>query len=411
MQVQTADSLSILLPSIPNELCLSSQALTLPPAQPDSGSYFINGIAGNIINPSLLGEGTVIVSYAVQTEGCTYIKRDTINIIDVEDIQFTEILPLCSSDPPVELNAYVFPDYGTFSINGTPTTFLFPSQYPAGPLTILYEVNINDECNFSKEFTVFIKPSPPKPQISTYTGFTEFCNGDSLLVGVLPFTNILWSNGSTENEFFIQTSQTLWVQYTNNVGCTNRDTLTITELDPITLNLSSPVYPNGFNISTFGGNDGSIEIETNGGLPNYAYSFMSGINFDPPAQNLPSGWYTIIVSDSRNCIGIDSIYLTEPPFTPLPPQPDLPIAIPNSFTPNGDGFNDAFIIQNLINAPENKLSIFNRWGQLVFSAKNYQNNWFGDVNNTVSESTYFYIFEDLTNEKTYKGYVQTYIKK
>jgi gliding motility-associated-like protein len=49
--------------------------------------------------------------------------------------------------------------------------------------------------------------------------------------------------------------------------------------------------------------------------------------------------------------------------------------IPNVITPNSDGLNDLFEIENL---PENtELIILNRWGNTVFSSSNYQNNWEG----------------------------------
>jgi gliding motility-associated-like protein len=56
-------------------------------------------------------------------------------------------------------------------------------------------------------------------------------------------------------------------------------------------------------------------------------------------------------------------------------SPNLPFEFPNVITPNSDGTNDVFEIQNL---PENtKVLILNRWGNIVFSSDNYQNNWDG----------------------------------
>ena len=55
--------------------------------------------------------------------------------------------------------------------------------------------------------------------------------------------------------------------------------------------------------------------------------------------------------------------------------PILAFEFPNVFTPNSDGINDFFEIQNL---PENtEVIILNRWGNVVFSSANYQNNWDG----------------------------------
>jgi gliding motility-associated-like protein len=56
-------------------------------------------------------------------------------------------------------------------------------------------------------------------------------------------------------------------------------------------------------------------------------------------------------------------------------SPNLPFEFPNVITPNGDGINDIFEIENL---PENtEVIILNRWGNIVFSDTNYQNNWDG----------------------------------
>jgi gliding motility-associated-like protein len=48
---------------------------------------------------------------------------------------------------------------------------------------------------------------------------------------------------------------------------------------------------------------------------------------------------------------------------------------PNVITPNADGINDFFKIDNL---PQNtEVMVLNRWGNIVFSSTNYQNNWDG----------------------------------
>jgi gliding motility-associated-like protein len=65
---------------------------------------------------------------------------------------------------------------------------------------------------------------------------------------------------------------------------------------------------------------------------------------------------------------------------------------PNVFTPNFDGTNDLFEIQDL---PENtELIILNRWGNVVFSTTNYQNNWDGKntLGNELVDGVYTYKF-------------------
>lgn len=66
-------------------------------------------------------------------------------------------------------------------------------------------------------------------------------------------------------------------------------------------------------------------------------------------------------------------------------------------TPNGDGRNDFFVISCAQDDRyrDHVLTIYNRWGQLVFTTTNYQNNWHGTTNNgtILDEGLYMYVFE------------------
>lgn len=55
------------------------------------------------------------------------------------------------------------------------------------------------------------------------------------------------------------------------------------------------------------------------------------------------------------------------------------LAVPNAFTPNGDGKNDQLKILNAIKAENLEFKIFNRWGQLVFTTRNWKQGWDGTV--------------------------------
>ncbi len=84
--------------------------------------------------------------------------------------------------------------------------------------------------------------------------------------------------------------------------------------------------------------------------------------------------------------------------------PEVPLVIPNVFTPNGDGKNDLFEIENLpINA---EMKIFNRWGIEMFKSSAKKRFWTGfDVNEKkVSDGVYYYIL-DVSNVY-YHGTVQ-----
>ena len=82
--------------------------------------------------------------------------------------------------------------------------------------------------------------------------------------------------------------------------------------------------------------------------------------------------------------------------------------VPNVITPNGDNINDAFIIAcfSSNNYPDNEVKIFNEWGDAVFTAKPYLNNWEGTYNNAeLPSGTYFYIVDKGDGSKPENGFV------
>ncbi len=67
---------------------------------------------------------------------------------------------------------------------------------------------------------------------------------------------------------------------------------------------------------------------------------------------------------------------------------------PTGFSPNGDGVNDFFKIMGGQQIPGNELKVFDRKGKVVYSAKNYNNNWDGTGmdGSPLDDGTYYYIF-------------------
>ena len=92
------------------------------------------------------------------------------------------------------------------------------------------------------------------------------------------------------------------------------------------------------------------------------------------------------------------------------------INAPSTFTPNGDGINDHFVIKGATSdeLKDNELFIFNRWGAQVYHMVNYDNSWNGDSkastlgSEKLSEGSYFYVFK-TKGGKVLKGTV--YIKR
>lgn len=80
----------------------------------------------------------------------------------------------------------------------------------------------------------------------------------------------------------------------------------------------------------------------------------------------------------------------------------------NALSPNGDGKNDVFYIEGLQKYTDNTLCVFNRWGNEVLKAKNYENDWQGTWNGKdLPDGTYFYwLRDDATGEILMTGYLQ-----
>lgn len=80
--------------------------------------------------------------------------------------------------------------------------------------------------------------------------------------------------------------------------------------------------------------------------------------------------------------------------------------IPQGVSPNGDGINDIFLVEGIEEFPESKLEILTRWGELVYSEENYNNNWKGQNSQgeALPDDTYYYILQ-LPEGMTYKSYV------
>jgi uncharacterized repeat protein (TIGR01451 family)/gliding motility-associated-like protein len=88
------------------------------------------------------------------------------------------------------------------------------------------------------------------------------------------------------------------------------------------------------------------------------------------------------------------------------------VTVPEGFSPNNDGFNDRFEIPGLDAYPENHVIIMNRWGNKVYEASPYLNDWDGTNMFGVSvggselpAGTYFYIIELGDDSKPVKGFI------
>jgi gliding motility-associated-like protein len=83
------------------------------------------------------------------------------------------------------------------------------------------------------------------------------------------------------------------------------------------------------------------------------------------------------------------------------------LEMPTGISPNGDGYNDEFVVLGLLRYPDNELVVFNRWGNEVYAEKNYANTWKG-VNKSgdnLPDGTYFVILKVNNIHRVLKGYL------
>lgn len=115
----------------------------------------------------------------------------------------------------------------------------------------------------------------------------------------------------------------------------------------------------------------TLHIDIN---PNSGYSYIENNNYDlnytPDFDFMGKDSLYYVVCDHYGICDTAKVLITVEDLI-LPPE---------VFTPNNDGFNESFVIENLENYPDNQLVIFNRWGNKVYEQNNYQNDWTGHSN-------------------------------
>jgi gliding motility-associated-like protein len=82
-------------------------------------------------------------------------------------------------------------------------------------------------------------------------------------------------------------------------------------------------------------------------------------------------------------------------------------SVPDAFTPNGNNFNDTWVIPGLEGYNTKEMTVYSRYGTLVYYSTQYNNDWDGTLLNTgtpVPDGTYYYIL-NLDGGKQLNGYV------
>ncbi|RYY30638.1 MAG: PKD domain-containing protein [Sphingobacteriaceae bacterium] len=106
--------------------------------------------------------------------------------------------------------------------------------------------------------------------------------------------------------------------------------------------------------------------------------------------------YRLTVTSADSCSATDTVSIR---ILKIP-------VIPNTFTPNNDGVNDVWNIQNLDRYPDCIMDIYNRYGMLMFHSTGYGTAWDGRYKGEeVPVGTYYYVLNLKDGTKNYGGYV------
>lgn len=135
-------------------------------------------------------------------------------------------------------------------------------------------------------------------------------------------------------------------------------------------------------ISCPNGNDGTLEAFVSGGTPPYSYAWDLSDDIVALATGFPKGEYAVVITDANGCTTSGAQTVTEA----IPK-----IFLPTAFSPNGDGVNDTF--GPTTSCPfEFFMTIYNRWGSVIFHTNSTTNQWDGRINGQPAQSgQYTYI--------------------
>lgn len=177
-------------------------------------------------------------------------------------------------------------------------------------------------------------------------------------------------------------------------GCMESVTQTVNEPDSILMVTLIPHEATCINRQ-----DGSVEAVPGGGIPGYTFNwtYMDNHLLMLPSTStitdLVTGVYHVTVKDANDCISATQIQVEQ--------QLCCQLFVPNAFTPNADGKNDLFkIVQYGAGVTLGEFRVYNRWGQEIFSTRDWSKGWDGKFKGTDQDSdTYSYIIEYNCNDK------------
>lgn len=289
-----------------------------------TGSYFYTWTKNNIPfaitqDISSLAPGTYVVS-VTDANNCGP-KTETFTITEppllvVSLVSQTNVLCFGAATGAISVNTVggtpnpTTLDY-IYAWTG-PNGFISNNQNLNSIIAGTYNLTVTDNQGCSKNLTVVITQSSEIIVSFTTTPITCFgANNASITVtisgGNAPY-QFQWNNLATTLNQTNLSAGTYTITVTDNVGCSKVQNIIIPEAPLFTVN---PIVTN---VTCFGANNGSINLNLTGGIAPVALTWSDGSTAGLIRNNLPPGTYTATISDGTPCFIVRT-------FTIIQPQP------------------------------------------------------------------------------------------
>jgi gliding motility-associated-like protein len=196
-----------------------------------------------------------------------------------------------------------------------------------------------------------------------------------------------WSNGQSTQDLNNVVAGIYTAIVMDSNGCVDSMVTEVTQPTAIQTSFNS------INVSCVDQSDGSIALTVIGGSQPYAYQWSNG-NTNEDLTDLTSGAYSITITDNQMCTMSLTVVIAESEMPCITP--------PNTITPNGDLYNDTWVLDNMHLYPEALIQVYNRWGNLLFSSKGTYTPWDGSYRgNPLPSEVYYYIIDlyDISQTK------------
>ena len=201
------------------------------------------------------------------------------------------------------------------------------------------------------------------------------------------FSSYLWNTtpAQTTQQITVTSAGTYTVTLTNATNCSKDKTFTVDASGIATI---EEISINDFQEN----NNATIRISSSS-LGDYEFS-LDGVNYQdtPFFYNLEAGEYTVYIQDKKGCgITFETFYILD---------------YPKYFTPNNDGFNDTWFINNLEKRglENSTITIFDRYGKLLKQLTGFGDEWNGTFNGETLPSSDYWFEIQLSSGKSVKGH-------